>query len=503
MQFSGRRRWSAALTVFALLGAAVMAQGFAANPAHADVGAFIQPVSGKVTGMVGVRCALDGTPSADPAHRGHDIASNAGQNIVAAAAGVVEIAGSYSGYGQTVSIRHAAGYSTLYGHMITGSILVSPGDVVAQGTVLGRVGNTGNSFGEHLHFEVRTPTNAVMSLGSYSCNQTVTRGVPIPVDIPGLGSGTPIAPPADRDGDGVPDAFDTCPDVRGFSAYAGCPIPRTANSTDFNGDGKADAFYANPNGQWWASDSASGPWHTLNNAGVPVDGLQFADFNGDGKTDVFWPNPNGQWWVSYSGTSGWSTLNNALGASGETLQLGDFNGDGKADVFWPHPNGEWRISYGGNTAWTTVSTSVPTTDIRVADFNGDGKDDIFWAHPSGQWWVSDSATSPWHTINNAGVPVNELKFGDLNGDAKDDVFWANPSDGRWYVSYGGTGAWTVSGVNNIPLQGLQLADVTGDGAADVFWQNTGAGQWWISQKGTSGWKSISNTNVNSNLLIVR
>ncbi|MFM6277795.1 MAG: M23 family metallopeptidase, partial [Dolichospermum sp.] len=57
------------------------------------------------------------------------------------------------GYGLTVIINHPSAQQTLYGHM--SEILVQPGQWVEPGTVLGLVGNTGNSTGPHLHFEVR------------------------------------------------------------------------------------------------------------------------------------------------------------------------------------------------------------------------------------------------------------------------------------------------------------------------------------------------------------
>ena len=71
----------------------------------------------------------------------------------AADGGTVTYSGWMSGYGYLVQIDHGNGYKTLYGHM--SSIAVSQGQAVTQGQVIGYVGSTGNSTGNHCHFEVR------------------------------------------------------------------------------------------------------------------------------------------------------------------------------------------------------------------------------------------------------------------------------------------------------------------------------------------------------------
>lgn len=62
-------------------------------------------------------------------------------------------------YGNYVKLRHDDGYYTLYAHMAYNTLKVKVGDRVKKGQVLGYMGNTGYSFGGHLHFEVRTPTD--------------------------------------------------------------------------------------------------------------------------------------------------------------------------------------------------------------------------------------------------------------------------------------------------------------------------------------------------------
>lgn len=95
-------------------------------------------------------------------HRGIDIsgANASGSLVVAGASGtVVEAGWSTGGYGNYVIIDHGNGVETLYGHMLDNSLMVSAGDTVTKGQAIGRVGNTGYSFGAHLHFEVRINGN--------------------------------------------------------------------------------------------------------------------------------------------------------------------------------------------------------------------------------------------------------------------------------------------------------------------------------------------------------
>lgn len=138
--------WVAAWLSLALLAAAVPSA--AARPRSF----FISPTWGTLSSPLGWR--------ADPLgrnvwqhHWGIDIAAPAGTPVVASAAGVVQYAGWYAGYGGTVYIDHGSGWSTVYGHL--GTIAAAPGRRVAQGAVIGAVGSNGRSTGPHLHFEIR------------------------------------------------------------------------------------------------------------------------------------------------------------------------------------------------------------------------------------------------------------------------------------------------------------------------------------------------------------
>ncbi|MDX6409868.1 MAG: hypothetical protein QOE13_2939 [Gaiellaceae bacterium] len=115
----------------------------------------IWPVSGPVTSPFGYRWGR--------LHAGIDIGVAEGTPIHAAAAGTVVLASWNGGYGNYTCIDHGGGMATCYAHQ--SSYAVSSGARVSQGQVIGYVGNTGHSFGAHLHFEVRINGNPVDPLG--------------------------------------------------------------------------------------------------------------------------------------------------------------------------------------------------------------------------------------------------------------------------------------------------------------------------------------------------
>lgn len=85
-------------------------------------------------------------------HYGTDFAANSGTAVCAFADGTVLAAGQDDGYGNYVKIRHADGYTTLYGHC--SKLLVRAGETVTMGQEIALVGATGKATGPHLHFEL-------------------------------------------------------------------------------------------------------------------------------------------------------------------------------------------------------------------------------------------------------------------------------------------------------------------------------------------------------------
>lgn len=118
------------------------------NSSGSSSGYLASPVSGPITAQAYY--------SSGKFHGAIDYGVSSGTPVHAAADGVVmSTANLSSSYGTYVVIRHANGLQTYYAHGTYGSICVSPGQTVKRGQQIMSSGNTGNSSGPHLHFEVR------------------------------------------------------------------------------------------------------------------------------------------------------------------------------------------------------------------------------------------------------------------------------------------------------------------------------------------------------------
>lgn len=106
---------------------------------------FVLPFNGNVTSEFGWRKRRP--------HYGTDIDLETGDTVMAAFDGMVRIAKLNRSYGNVVIIRHKNGLETVYAHL--SKILVEPGQTLEAGQIIGLGGNTGHSFGAHLHFEMR------------------------------------------------------------------------------------------------------------------------------------------------------------------------------------------------------------------------------------------------------------------------------------------------------------------------------------------------------------
>ena len=121
---------------------------------------YIWPAYGRISSGFGGRAAPKA--GASTYHQGIDIAVPTGTSVLASNSGTVTVAGWQSGYGYVVYLQHNDGRVTRYGHL--SKILVRTGQKVSQGERIALSGNTGNSTGPHLHFEIRINGSAVNPL---------------------------------------------------------------------------------------------------------------------------------------------------------------------------------------------------------------------------------------------------------------------------------------------------------------------------------------------------
>ena len=108
-------------------------------------------------------------------HEGIDLVGNLGSRIINVEDGIVSYAGWQEGYGNCVEIKHIdeSGnvFYTFYAHMRENSICVQTGQKIVTGQIIGVQGSTGNSSGDHLHFEIRLENKKTIDPTPYLFNE--------------------------------------------------------------------------------------------------------------------------------------------------------------------------------------------------------------------------------------------------------------------------------------------------------------------------------------------
>ncbi|MFA5788031.1 MAG: M23 family metallopeptidase, partial [Actinomycetota bacterium] len=238
---------------------------------------------------------------------GLDFDRDPGNNIVLSMfEGDITFAGTEPYCGNTVLRVQSAdgsGWAVEYLHM--SSFAVTTGHVM-QGDILGYTGNVGCSSGEHLHVELFVGGAHASWIGRVIDGWTVPDCDDDRGGCPRLSLGSSNFPGAggDRDGDGVPDSSDRCPDQPGPASNGGCPRLKA----DFNGDGISDyAIYRASEGKWFVKSGPSGDAFIsfgVQHGGQLDDVPLVGDFNGDGISDyAIYRASEGKWFVK-SGPSG-------------------------------------------------------------------------------------------------------------------------------------------------------------------------------------------------------
>ncbi|MFF3867673.1 peptidoglycan DD-metalloendopeptidase family protein [Micromonospora sp. NPDC001898] len=423
----------------ALVVAATVLCGLAlvpAQPASAQTGVMIQPVGGRVTGVLSNRCG--GT---DSDHYGVDIAGNSGMAIGAAYTGTVTFAGWTSGGGNMVTVSHASGYQTRYLHMVQ-QPAVAVGQRVGQGQVLGYVGSTGNSTGPHLHFEIRRNGAVYNITPAYSCGGTVTKGALINLAFEDL---TPI--------DEVPDRF-------AFVNSAGVVHAKDGAYSSWQAVNSGGATKVVLSGNWigwlqdgnfYAKDGIYAPWLTIAGGGqvrdIAIAGNRFAFVNSAGVL-----------YAKDGAYSSWQAVNS--GGATKVVLSGNWIGWQQAGNFYAKDG-----IYAG---WLTVAAGGQVSDIAIAGNR------FAFVNSAGVLYAKDGAYSSWQAVNSGGATKVALS-GNWIG-------WQQA--GNFYAKDGIYAGWlTVAAggqVSDIAVSGQDWFAFVGGGN---FFAKQGAYASWLTMSG--------------------
>ena len=274
----------------------------------------------------------------------------------------------------------------------------------------------------------------------------------------------------------IDQAFNNSYDVIRFKGTSVQQIPIQNRTSDFDGDGRADASVFR-NGTWFINPSsapslAPQSFYSVQ-FGLSTDKLTPADFDGDGKTDIaVWrEGAFGYFYVLQSATNTFRPIQ--FGTTGDNPTLvGDWDGDGKADAA-VYRNGASRRTELVSTIAHHRRRSVDFVTVQWGtggdkpvrgDFDGDGKSDAAVFRPSdGVWYIRQSSNSQarydyWGTATDKFVP------NDYDGDGKTDL--AVFRSGIWYIKQSSNGSplYKSWGANT---DLLVPADYDGDGKTDV------------------------------------
>ncbi len=330
-------------------------------------------------------CAEQWTGSSRARHSPSSLAldfnrpSDLGRIVLSSASGTVarvEDAGSRS-YGKWITVDHGGGYATLYAHLKAQWVV--PGQFVDRGTPIGRVGDSGNVTGAHLHYEQklgRSVIRAVFGRSAFPYGSTVASANCPDVPVGG-----------DWNGDGKEEigTFRRGPGLATFSLQGLDPaaVVRLGNATDWplvgdwDGDGTTDTGVRRAGIPLFVLRKADGTL-TRVRYGLLKDRPVAGDWDGDGVAEV------GVWRPSRThfrlrrpdGT----TQVIRLGSAGSQPVTGDWDGDGTTDVgVFDAALARFTLSStvpGGTPVVSTV-TMGSTTDLPVTgDWNGDGVTDV-------------------------------------------------------------------------------------------------------------------------------
>ncbi len=316
--------------------------------------------------------------------------------VVASAPGVVTRAERWTtSYGHWVMIEHPSGETTIYAHM--NAVTVAVGQTVDQGTQVGTVGNTGNSFGAHLHFEERTSSGSVRwpwfdgSAFSFGTTPASRNCVDVPLAGNFLRDGKAEVAVFRR---GAPSQFriqrpDRGPKVVSFGSSTDQPVVG-----DWDGDGYSDVGVRTPGTRTFSLRTAAGVTSIV--LGKPRDLPLAGDWDGDGSWEVGVRRARSGRFVLRAGDGTTSPVD--LGDVTDVPVTGDWDGDGVTDLgVYDQAAAVFtlRLVDRDGLTWTAEVPFGTRGDLPVTgDWDANGRTDLGTWNPATAVFSQRRATAP-------------------------------------------------------------------------------------------------------------
>lgn len=376
---------------------------------------FVTPVSGRVSDTV------NGCPAGTrPTHQGVDINQNSNAGVYSAASGTVTTAvnsNATTGYGSQIVITHANGYTTRYAHLVYGSVTLTVGTAVAQGSLIGIVGSTGQSTGPHLHFEIYRGSDNVTNTYFYCGQGNVTaltwltiKTFPVNADISGDSYADLLAVSHAGQmilyGSNGKGGWGTVPFGYGWATT------RSIIRGDFDGDGRGDIMAIRADGTLWFYRNLGGYAFHATQVGWGWDSLRLvsggADFDGDRRADIVAVGADQRLYL-YSGNGAGGFASVAPIGQGwdgiDTIVAGDFVVDGRGDVLARDTAGRLFLFRGDGSGVTSAvqvgnGWSGMTAITGGSDYTSDGYADVIARDSVGDLWIY-----PWLGSTYFGTPM--------------------------------------------------------------------------------------------------
>ncbi|MEU8419651.1 peptidoglycan DD-metalloendopeptidase family protein [Micromonospora sp. NPDC048835] len=378
-----------------------------------------------------------------PGHDDYDIdmirvgGTTAGQDILASYGGTVEFAGWDDGAGNYVKINHGSGWQTMYLHMVARPV-VSTGQRVVQGQLLGRVGSTGRSSGPHMHHEQRRDGQKVESWFD----------------------GVPSGITSDDTSDEVIRTSNNCPESQNASLQRGV-------SAVMHGS-VLRAFARGNDGALWQNYWADGTW-TWQRIGGAIVGAPAAVYY-DGLLRVFARGTDGALWQYYWTGSEWKTQD--LGGTITSAPAAVVQGD-MLRVFARGNDGALWQNYLVDGHWTWQDLGGGISSAPTALMHGNVVR-LFARGNDGSLWQNYLVDGHW-TWQDLGGGISSAPSAVLDGSML-RVF-ARGDDGSLWQNYytGGQWAWQDLGgaITSAPgaVMHGNVPRVFARGADGALWQD--------------------------------